>query len=114
MNQCPSEKLTDIQLIMKLPAVYGSGQFITSFTTASPIPILIHINPVHGSTLNFLKAHFNIIPPSMPSSSKWHLSSGLPIKALYTTLLYPTRATWRARLPVHLISRIIFVDKYSH
>ena len=41
------------------------------------------------SPSHFLKAHFNIILPSIPGSSKWSPSSCFPIKILHATLLFP-------------------------
>jgi hypothetical protein len=40
-----------------------------------PISILSQLNPVHGSSSNFLKIHFNNILPSTPRSSKCYLST---------------------------------------
>ena len=38
------------------------------------VPILSHINPIHGPTSHFLKIHINISFPSRPGPSKWSLS----------------------------------------
>ena len=62
-----------------------------------PVPVLHQISPVRACTSHFLDIHFIIILPSVPVSSKCHLSvclSGLPTKILYSSLLSPIHATW--------------------
>ena len=44
------------------------------YNSPPPFPILNHINPVHAPLSHFLKVHLNIIPLTMPGSSKWSLS----------------------------------------
>jgi hypothetical protein len=51
------------------------------------VPILSQTNPVHAFTSYFLKAHFNIILPSLPKFSKWSLSLTFP--QMYECLLSP-------------------------
>jgi hypothetical protein len=68
------EKLSVPELVKKHPAFYGTWRFITAFTTnrhlspstARPIQSMLPIQ--------FLKINFNIILPSIRSSSKWSLS----------------------------------------
>jgi hypothetical protein len=43
-----------------------------------PVPLLIHLDPVHTHTSHFLKIHLNIILPSTPGSPKWYLSLRFP------------------------------------
>jgi len=57
---------------------------------------------------------FNIILPSDPRSSKLSLSFEFPTKTLYSFLFYILRAkrpTYLFRR--HLITRIMFVEKYK-
>jgi hypothetical protein len=67
-------KLTDLQLVKKFSAFYGTRRFITAFTSAQPVSILSQLNPVHSLTSHFLDIHLNIILPSIPGSSQWPLS----------------------------------------
>jgi hypothetical protein len=48
----------------------------------------------------FFKINFNSIQPctSKPSSSKFHLPSGLPTKVMYEPLIFPIRATCSTHL----------------
>jgi len=64
-----------------------------------PVHILSQINPVHTSTHHSLKIHRNIIPPSMPGSSKWSRSLRFPHQNPVYASPHPIRATG----PAHLI-----------
>jgi hypothetical protein len=51
------EKPTGSQIVKKFPAFYGTGRFITAFTSARPPPvsILSQLNPVQTPTSYFTK-----------------------------------------------------------
>ena len=53
-----------------------------------PVPILIHLDPVHTTTSHFLKIHLSIVLPSPPGSPKWSLSFTFPHQStVYTSPL---------------------------
>ena len=72
MAQSP-KKLTVSQLVI-IPAFYGTQRFITAFTSVWCLSLSWARSIQSMSPSNFLKTHFNIILPSIPSSSKWPLS----------------------------------------
>ena len=59
----------------------------------TPVPILSQNDAAYAPTSNFLKYHFNIIPPSTPGPSKLFYHSDFSTEILYTPLLSSTRAT---------------------
>jgi hypothetical protein len=60
------------------------------------VPILSQMHPLHIFPLYFPKIHFNIILPSMPTSSEWSLPFRFLTKILYTFLFKNDRVTlWR-------------------
>jgi len=62
---------------------------------------------------HFLKTHINIILPSTLGYSKLSLSSGFPIKTLYTPLLSHIRAARSANLIRDSIAIIAFGEEYK-
>ena len=80
-----------------------------------PVPILSGICPFHASPSDSLKIHFNIILPSMPSSSQWSVlltsfhqnpvctSSDrcichMPLPSLSSWFNHPNDSWWRAQI----------------
>ena len=76
------------RVLLEKPTVFWDNQSILCkpkfhyhiYECLPCVPTLSHINPVHASTFQFLKIHLNIIPPSMPGSSKQSLSLVSPSK----------------------------------
>jgi hypothetical protein len=114
MEQSPSRKLTGPQLVKKFPAFCGNGRFITAFAIAPPppVPLLIQNNPFHalhptsGRSILILSSHLRA---GIPSGL---FPSGLPTKALYATLLSPTRATCLACLVLLDLLTRMFGEEY--
>ena len=87
IEQGPFEKLTDIQLVKKFPAFYGTRSFITAFTSARLLSLSwassIQSIPPHPTSLRsilILPSHLRLGLPSGP------FHSGFPTKILYTPL----------------------------
>jgi len=55
----------------------------------SPVPILSQMNPIHILPSYFFMMHLSVTFPSMISSSKWPVPSGLPTKPRHAPLLSP-------------------------
>ena len=109
------EKLIFSQLVKKFIAFYGTGRFITVFTTTRDLSILCQINPVHAPQLislrllSILCSHLHLGPPSGPIPSR------SPTKTPYAPLHFPIRATFPFyRILLDLFTRIILVfsDRY--
>jgi hypothetical protein len=67
------EKPTDIQLVKKFLAFYGTRRFITTFTSARHVSLSWSNQSIPLPTSHSLKIRLNIILPSTPGSSKWFL-----------------------------------------
>ena len=69
------EKLTVYQLVKKYPVFMAHPKFITAFTRAHQLSLILsQSNLVHASLFHFLKLKFNIIFPSTRRSSMWSIS----------------------------------------
>jgi len=64
------EKLTGFQLVKKFPAFYGTGKFITEFTSARHLS-LSWASSIQHITLHPTSWRFNIILLFTPVSPKW-------------------------------------------
>ena len=79
--------------------------------SACPFPEPSQYSPCTPFPL--LKFNFNIIPSSIPGSSKWSISLTLPQQYYICTSPPPIRAKWPAQfLLLDLITRKIFGDIY--
>jgi hypothetical protein len=94
------EKLTDLQLVKKLPVFYGTRRFITAFTSARHPSLSwansiqsIPLHPTSWRSVLILSSHLRL---GLPSGL---FPSCFPTKTLYTPLFFPVRAT----CAVHLV-----------
>ena len=83
------EKLFGSQLVKKFPAFYGTRRFITSFTCARYLSLSWASSLQSMSPSYFLKIHLNIMLPSTPESSKWHISLRFPHQSPICISLLP-------------------------
>ena len=90
------EKLTGSHLVKKFLAFYGTGRFITAFTTAHHLSLCWASSIQSIPSIQPLKIHLTLILPHTPGSSKWFLSLRLP----------------HHLIPLVLITRIIFGEEY--
>ena len=95
------EKLTDLQLVKKFPAFYGTRRFITAFTSARHLSLSwtssiqsIPPHPTSWRCILILSSHLRMGLPS--GLFPW----GFTTKTLYTPLPFHIRSTY----PAHLIN----------
>ena len=108
------EKLTGSQLVKKLPALYGTRRFITTFTRGR------HLSLSWATQIQSIPRHPTSWRPILILSSHFCLGlqsgfffSGFPTKPLYTPLLSPIRATCPAPLILlHFITRTILGEQH--
>jgi hypothetical protein len=84
MQQSPHENLTGPQPVTKFPAFDGSWRFITAFTTSRHLSLFWARTTQPMTPSHFLKIHFNIMLPSLPSGL---FLQRLSAKTLYAPLL---------------------------
>jgi len=108
-NRVLLEKLTGFQLVNKFPTFYGTRRFINEFISAGHLSLswssLTQSTPPHPTSwrsILILTSHLRL---GLPSGL---FPSGFPNKTLYTTFLFPIRATCHA----HLIFSILSREKY--
>jgi hypothetical protein len=108
------EKLTGSQLVKKFPAFYGTRIFITVFTNARQLSLSwasssLSITP-HSTSWRFILI-LSYLCLGFPS---YLFPSGFPTKTLYTPLLSPVRAIFRAHLIIlDFVSRTILGEEYK-
>ena len=98
----------------EIPRIFGTRRFITAFTSARHLS-LSWARSIQSmtSTFHFLKTNLNIIPLSMPCSSKQFLSLRSTTPNLYVHIRFPIRATCLANLNLlDLITWIVFGEQY--
>ena len=79
MEHSPSSEANQFLASQEIPHIIWKAKVhYRIHTSASPVPILCQIYPVHYPTYYFLKIHLNIILPSTPASPKWSLSLRFP------------------------------------
>ena len=108
------EKLTGSYLVNKIPTIYGTRRFITTFTSAR------HLSLSWASSIQSIPPHPTSWRSKLILSSQLLLGlpsglflSGFHTKTLYTPLLFPIRATCPAHLTLlDFITRTICGEEY--
>jgi hypothetical protein len=78
----------------------------------TPVLILSHVNPVHNHDSHFLNIQFNIIPSSMPRSSKRFPSlKSLNAKLVEGNVIPGTSNTFLYQIHTHSATHTTTVDK---
>ena len=110
MEQVLLEKLTDLQVLRKFPAFYGTRKFITALTRASHLSLSLARSFEAMPSSHLVKIYFNSFLSSTPGYCRWSPSS-FPTEIMYA--LFPMLVT----CPTHfiffdLITRILFGEEY--
>jgi hypothetical protein len=88
MEQSPSSEANRSSAGQKIPLILCSLEGNYRIHKCRPaVPNLSQSNPVHASSSHIFKIRFNIILPSMPTSSKWSPSFGPSHRNLVTNVL---------------------------
>ena len=108
------KKLIGHQLVKKFPALYGTRRSITAFTSTRHLSLscvrlfqFVSLRPTARRSFLVLYANLRLRLPS------GLILSGLPIKTLCATSLFPIRAIFPYNLILlDFVTRLIFGDKY--
>ena len=114
MEQSPFSEAHPFSTSQEIPRILCNPNVHYQFYRCPPpAPILIHINPVHVPHTHFLKINRNIISHLRLGSSSALFPSGFLTKILYTSLLFPIRATCPShRILLDVITRTILGKEY--
>ena len=109
------EKLTDLQLVKKFPAFYGTRRFITALTSVRHLPLSwaspiqsTYPHPTSWRSIVILSTHLRL---GLPSGL---FPSGFPTKNLYTPLSSPNYHSLQYKNVYRLLrvlsSRLLFLS----
>jgi len=99
MEQSPSGEVNWFSASQEIPHILEDPKVhYRIHKCPPPLPILNPLDPVHTPKSHFSKMYLNIIVPLRLSLPSGLFPSRFPTKALYTSLLSPTRDTHPAQL----------------